>query len=332
MSNQLIDSFGRVHDNLRISVTDRCNLRCTYCMPAENVTFLKRQELLSFEEITRVAKVGASLGIKKIRLTGGEPLVRQNLDRLVAQLVSIPGVKDIGLTTNGILLPDQAQLLKDAGLNRINISLDSLDRERFAQITRRDDLEKVLVGIQAAQQIGFDPIKLNAVAVKGLIEDDIAPLGRFARETGIEVRFIEFMPLDADNEWERSKVLFAHKIIEILSQEIMPLVPVNQQTDERAPASEFEFQDGRGRIGLIASVSEPFCMNCNRFRITSDGKLRNCLFSIDEVDLKQILRGAGTDQDIAQAMQASIAAKREGHEINTARFIQPERPMYSIGG
>ncbi|MEO1993770.1 MAG: GTP 3',8-cyclase MoaA [Planctomycetaceae bacterium] len=332
MNNQLIDSFGRVHDNLRISVTDRCNLRCTYCMPADNVIFMKRQELLTFEEIARIAQVGAGLGIRKIRLTGGEPLVRHNLELLVAQLVSIPGITDIGLTTNGILLPDQAQQLKDAGLTRVNISLDSLDRERFAKITRRDDLEKVLVGIQAAQAVGFDPIKLNAVAVSGLIEDDIVPLGRFARETGIEVRFIEFMPLDADNEWERSKVLFAHKIIETLSREIVPLLPVDRQSDDRAPASEFEFQDGCGRIGLIASVSEPFCMNCNRFRITSDGKLRNCLFSIDEVDLKSVLRSGGTDAQIAAAMQASIAAKREGHEINTARFIQPDRPMYSIGG
>jgi len=332
MSTQLVDSFGRVHDNLRISVTDRCNLRCTYCMPADNVVFMQRQELLTFEEIARVAGVGASLGIRKIRLTGGEPLVRQNLDSLVAQLVNIPGIVDVGLTTNGILLPDQAQQLKDAGLTRINISLDSLDRKRFAKITRRDDLDKVLVGVQAAQAVGFQPIKLNAVAVRGLIEDDIVPLGQFARETGIEVRFIEFMPLDADNAWERTKVLFGREIIETLSREIAPLMPVDRQMDKRAAASEFEFQDGRGRIGLIASVSEPFCMSCNRFRITSDGKLRNCLFSIDEVDVKSVLRSGGTDAQIAEAMQASIAAKREGHEINTARFIQPDRPMYSIGG
>jgi len=301
-------------------------------MPADNVVFMQRRELLTFEEIARVAAVGADLGIRKIRLTGGEPLVRQNLDSLVAQLVNIPGIVDVGLTTNGILLPEQAQQLKDAGLTRINISLDSLDRERFAKITRRDDLDKVLVGVQAAQTVGFQPIKLNAVAVRGLIEEDIVPLGEFARETGIEVRFIEFMPLDADNAWERTKVLFGHEIIETLSREIAPLLPVRRQTDQRAPASEFEFKDGRGRIGLIASVSEPFCMNCNRFRITSDGKLRNCLFSVEEVDLKSVLRNGGTDAQIAEAMQASIAAKREGHEINTARFIQPDRPMYSRGG
>ena len=331
MSEQLIDTFGRVHNNLRISVTDRCNIRCFYCMPAEDVVFMQRKELLTFEEIERFARVAVSLGVNKIRLTGGEPLVRRELHKLVARLAAIPGVKDIGLTTNGILLAEQAQQLWDAGLRRINVSLDALDPARFREITRREGYEKVLEGIQAAQRVGFDPVKVNAVSVRGLTESEIVPFGRFARETGCEVRFIEFMPLDADNAWEREKVLFAHEIIETLSRDLMPLTPLDDQ-DPSAPATEFMFADGIGRVGFIASISRPFCMSCNRFRLTADGKLRNCLFSLDEADIKSLLRGGASDAAIAEAVRACIAAKKEGHEINTARFIQPERPMYSIGG
>ena len=330
--NALIDSFGRGHNNLRISVTDRCNIRCFYCMPAENVQFMERSELLTYEEIERFVRVAVTLGVNKVRLTGGEPLVRKDLHRLVAQIAEIPEIKDIGITTNGILLAEQAQGLWDAGLRRINVSLDALDPERFKEITRRDGYEQVIEGIQAAQEAGFDPVKINAVSIRGMTEDQIVPLGRFARETGVEMRFIEFMPLDADNAWEREKVLFAHEIIETLSQEIMPLVPRGID-DPSAPATEFEFEDGLGRIGFIASVSRPFCSNCNRFRLTADGKLRNCLFSLEETDIKSLIRDSdSTDADIAAAVRESIAAKKEGHEINTARFIQPERPMYSIGG
>uniref|UniRef100_A0A7C4QPU4 GTP 3',8-cyclase n=1 Tax=Schlesneria paludicola TaxID=360056 RepID=A0A7C4QPU4_9PLAN len=327
----LIDGFGRVHDNLRISVTDRCNFRCFYCMPAEQVQFMDRRELLTFEEMERCARVAASLGITKLRLTGGEPLVRRELHKLVRLLAAIPGIRDIGLTTNGVLLAEQAEALYAAGLRRINISLDALDREKFKEFTRRDEYEQVLAGIRAAQRIGFHPIKVNAVSVRGLTEDQIVPFGHFARDTGIEVRFIEYMPLDAANAWERDKVLFAHEIVDRLSAEILPLVPLPQQ-DSRAPAADYEFVDGVGRIGFIASVSQPFCMSCNRIRLTADGKLRNCLFSLEETDLRSLLRGGADDAAIAEAFRASVAAKKEGHEINTARFIQPPRPMYAIGG
>lgn len=331
MSEQLIDTFGRVHTNLRISVTDRCNIRCFYCMPAENVQFMNRDQLLTFEEIERFVRVAVPLGLRKIRLTGGEPLVRRDLHKLVEKLAAIPEIDDIGLTTNGILLEEQAQALWDAGLRRINVSLDALDPGKFEKITRRPGYEKVIAGINKAQAVGFDPVKVNAVAVRGLTEDEIVPFGHFARRTGVDIRFIEFMPLDADNAWERDKVLFAHEILETLSREIMPVVPCPDQ-DPHAPASEFQFEDGVGRIGIIASVSRPFCLSCDRFRITADGKLRNCLFSLEETDVKTMLRSGCADEEIANAIRASIAAKKEGHEINTARFIQPARPMYSIGG
>ncbi len=331
MLEQLTDSFSRVHNNLRISVTDRCNIRRFYCMPASDVVFINRNELLTFEEIKRFVRVAVTLGVHKIRLTGGEPLVRRDLHRLVEQLAAIPEIWDIGLTTNGILLAEEAQALYDAGLRRVNISLDTLDARKFKEITRRDGYEKVLEGIQAARDVGFDPVKINAVSIRGLMEDEIVPLGRFARECGVAVRFIEFMPLDADNAWEREKVLFAYEIVEKLSAEIMPLVSCDEQ-DPQTPASEFVFEDGLGRVGFIASVSQPFCMSCNRFRLTADGKLRNCLFSLEEIDIRSIIRNGGADAEIAQAVRNSIAAKKEGHEINTARFIRPERPMYLIGG
>lgn len=331
MTAPLIDSFGRVHTNLRISVTDRCNIRCFYCMPAENVEFMPKAELLTFEEIERFVRIAVPLGLRKIRLTGGEPLVRKELHKLVAKLAAIPEIEDIGLTTNGILLADQALDLWNAGLRRINVSLDALDPVKFQQITRREGYEQVIQGIKAAQQVGFEPVKVNAVAVRGLTESELVPFGHFARETGVEIRFIEFMPLDADSAWQRDKVLFAHEILETLSREIMPLRPCSN-SDPHAPATEFEFEDGCGRIGIIASVSQPFCRSCDRFRITADGKMRNCLFSLEETDVRAMLRGNVQDEEIARAIRESIAAKGEGHEINTAQFIQPARPMYSIGG
>ncbi|HAH43244.1 GTP 3',8-cyclase MoaA [Gimesia sp.] len=329
--NQLIDTFGRVHNNLRISVTDRCNIRCFYCMPSEDVQFVHRSKIMSFEEIVRFIRLVVPLGVDKIRLTGGEPLVRKNIPELVKMIADIPGIKDIGITTNGILLPQYAQQLYDAGLRRINISLDALNAAKFKQITRRDDYDKVRAGIQSAHDAGFDPVKINAVSIRNLTEEEIVPFGKLARETGAEIRFIEFMPLDADNQWERDKVLFAHEIQEILSQGIMPLVP-QEQSDKSAPASNFVFEDGVGRIGFISSISAPFCMSCNRFRITADGKLRNCLFSLEETDIRAMFKANAPDEEIIAAIRGSITAKKEGHEINTARFIQPDRPMYSIGG
>ena len=327
----LIDTFGRVHNNLRISVTDRCNIRCFYCMPEDNPVFLERREILTFEEIERFVRMAVQMGINKIRLTGGEPLVRRDLPVLLRKLAAIAEITDLALTTNGILLPELAGPLVDAGLRRINIHLDTLDPAKFKRIVRRDGFEQVLEGIFACKRLGYDPIKLNAVAVRGLSEDDLVPLARFGREHGVEVRFIEFMPLDADGNWQRDKVLFAADIRDKLSQEIAPLVAVPDQ-DLRAPASEFMFSDGIGRIGFIASVSQPFCRSCNRIRLTADGKLRNCLFELDELDVKAVLHGGGSDDDIIKLFRRSVNDKWEGHEINTVRFVQPPRPMYAIGG
>ena len=276
MNSPLTDTFGRTHDSLRISVTDRCNVRCFYCMPEDNVSYVPRSEILSFEEIERFARVAASLGVTKVRITGGEPLVRKDLPVLIRKLSAIPGIQDLALTTNAVLLARHAQSLYDAGLRRLNVHLDTLDRERFLRITRRDDLGRVLEGLEIAQQIGFGPIKINAVAVKNLVEPDIVPLARFGREHGFEVRFIEFMPLDAQGLWSRKNVLSADEIIETLSREIAPLVEIPDR-DPRAPATEYRFEDGIGRVGFIASVTRPFCLNCNRIRLTSDGKLRYCL-------------------------------------------------------
>src|SRR5579871_4098644 len=255
-SAPLLDSFGRAHDNLRISVTDRCNIRCFYCMPETDVHFVERSEILDFEEIERFCVIAARLGINKLRVTGGEPLLRRDLPVLIRRLAAIPGIHDLALTTNGVLLREQAQSLYDAGLRRLNVHLDTLDRARFLQITRRDDLGRVLDGLARAKAIGFGPIKINAVAVKNLVEPDVVPLARFARENGFEVRYIEFMPLDAQQLWDRSKVLMAGQIIEMLSREIGPL-EVIPDSDPRAPALEYRFADGVGRVGFIASVSRP---------------------------------------------------------------------------
>jgi cyclic pyranopterin phosphate synthase len=328
--NQLVDSYGRRHNNLRISVTDRCNIRCVYCMP-EQVEFLPRAQLLTFEEILRLVRIAVPLGIDKVRLTGGEPLVRRDLPTLVEKLVGIPGLKDVGLTTNGILLAPVARTLRAAGLGRINISLDTMDPARFEQLTRRPGFEQVIEGILAAKDAGFDPVKINAVAIRGFSEDDIVPLGEFARRHRLELRFIEYMPLDAGHLWERERVLLAADILDQLTLGIGPLTPAADQ-DPRAPALDYDYADGGGRVGFIASISRPFCMSCNRLRLTSDGKLRNCLFALDETDVRGLLRGGAPDADIARAIRDCIASKWEGHEINTSRFIQPERLMHSIGG
>ena len=330
-SAPLLDSFGRVHDSLRISVTDRCNIRCFYCMPETGVPFVDHKEILSFEEIERFVRIAVTLGVTKVRVTGGEPLVRRGLPELIRRLAAVPGVQDLALTTNGVLLPEFAAPLYEAGLRRLNVHVDTLDRARFLQITRRDDLDKVLTGLAIAKQAGFTRIKLNAVAVKNLVEPDIVPLALYARENGSEIRYIEFMPLDAQGLWDRSKVLMADEIIAHLSREISPLIAV-PDPDSRAPATEYAFADGVGQVGVIASVSRPFCLNCNRIRITSDGKLRYCLFAIEEDDVKSLMRGGASDDEIAALVRRNIAGKWEGHEINSAKFVAPPRPMYSIGG
>jgi cyclic pyranopterin phosphate synthase len=326
----LVDSFQRVHDNLRLSVTDRCNIRCFYCMPEHDVKFVSRTEILDFEEIERFARIAVGLGINKLRVTGGEPLVRRDLPVLIRRLAAISGVKDIALTTNGVLLADMAGPLYEAGLRRINVHLDTLDRERFVQITRRDDLNKVLAGLEACRKLGY-VTKINAVAVKDLVEPDIVPLARYARENGFEVRYIEFMPLDAQNLWDRGRVLLAAEIRRMLAQEISPLTPI-PDPDPRAPATEFDYADGGGRVGFIASVSQPFCMNCNRLRLTADGKLRYCLFAIEEDDVKGLMRSGASDEQIAELVRCNVSRKWVGHEINSARFVAPPRPMYAIGG
>jgi cyclic pyranopterin phosphate synthase len=326
----LKDSFDRIHDNLRISVTDRCNIRCFYCMPEDAVEFVPRREILDFEEIERFARVAVGLGVSKLRVTGGEPLLRRDLPVLIARLSAIPGVRDLALTTNGVLLADQARPLYEAGLRRLNVHIDTLDRERFLQITRRDDLGRVMAGLEECRRLGYQ-VKLNAVAVKNLVEPDIVPLARFARENGFEVRYIEFMPLDAQGLWNKDKVLLADDMIAMLSREISPLVPI-PDPDPRAPATEYDYADRGGRVGFIASVSRPFCLNCNRLRLTADGKLRYCLFAIEEDDVKALMRSGASDEEIARLVEQNLARKWIGHEINSTKFVAPPRPMYSIGG
>ncbi|MBA4020341.1 MAG: GTP 3',8-cyclase MoaA [Pirellula sp.] len=328
---RLIDTFGRLHTDLRISVTDRCNIRCFYCMPNENVVFKAREELLTFEEIERFVRVVARLGVSKLRLTGGEPLVRRELDQLVARLVQVPGIDDIALTTNGILLAEQAAALRTAGLKRLNISLDALDPEMFRRIARRDGLEQVLAGIAEAQRVGFDKIKLNAVAIRGLTESQILPLGRFARERGLELRFIEFMPLDAEQHWTDEQVLSGSDILNRLAEAFGPLEPITPGHPGQ-PASDYRFIDGGGLVGFINPVSQPFCESCNRLRLTAEGQVRNCLFSQEEWDARTLLRNGGSDDELEQLVRSSVSAKRAGHGINTAEFYRPERAMFQIGG
>src|SRR5262245_60245218 len=327
----LVDSLGRIHTNLRISVTDRCNIRCFYCMPDENVRFLPRRDILSFEEIERFARVCARLGVNKLRLTGGEPLVRAELHKLVGRLATIEGIHDIALTTNGILLAEQAQALKDAGLSRINISLDALTEETFRHIARRGGLDRVLAGIHAAKHVGFTRIRLNAVAIKGVTEPEVVPLANFAREHGMEMRFIEFMPLDAENRWQHDQVLTGEEIRRQLEDAIGPLAPI-ERSDPSQPAMDFRFIDGSGTLGFINPVTQPFCEDCNRLRLTAEGKIRNCLFSTVEWDARAVLRGGGTDDELTQLIRDCVWAKKPGHGIDTPDFVRPARAMYEIGG
>lgn len=328
---QLIDSHGRVHTNLRISVTDRCNIRCYYCMPHENVRFKPRSELLSFEEIERFVRVVAPMGVNKLRITGGEPLVRAELPKLVSALSKIPGIEDVAMTTNGMLLAEHAQALKDAGLDRLNISLDGLSEETFRRIARRDGLDRVLAGIDAAKRLRFKQIRLNAVAIRDVTEQEIIPLAQFAREQDLELRFIEFMPLDAEENWQDEHVLTGDEIRLRLEDALGPLVPA-ARPDPNQPAVDFRFADGIGRIGFINSVSEPFCDDCNRLRITAEGQVRNCLFSTVEWDARGVVRGGGSDEELAQLVADCVAGKKPGHGTDSCEFTRPERAMFQIGG
>jgi GTP 3',8-cyclase len=327
----LVDGWGRVHTSLRISVTDRCNIRCFYCMPTHDVQFLQRRQLLSFEEIERVARVMLSMGVSKFRLTGGEPLVRTGLPQLVRRLRSLSGVTDLALTTNGMLLPQLARPLRDAGLQRINISLDTLDPTHFEHIARRPGLDKVLKGIDAALQAGFEKVRLNAVAILGETEGQIVPLARFALERNLELRFIEYMPLDGDAAWQTSSVLPGEKIRRVIEREFGPIEPA-ARNDPSQPAVDYVFTDGRGRLGFINPITEPFCSSCNRLRVTAEGQLRNCLFSTTEWDARQIMRRGGDDAELASLVRDCVAAKRRGHGIDDPAFLRPERAMYQIGG
>jgi cyclic pyranopterin phosphate synthase len=330
-TSPLTDTLGRVHTSLRISVTDRCNIRCFYCMPNENVRFRPREEILTFEEIDRFVRVVAQMGVRRLRLTGGEPLVRAELPRLVRMLGGIPGIDDLALTTNGILLDEQAAELRAAGLERLNISLDTLSEETFQKISRREGLDRVLAGIAAAQQAGFTNIRINAIAIQGLTETEIIPLARFTRDRGLELRFIEYMPLDAEQHWQSTDVLDGKTIRRILESEFGPLVPVGRPHASQ-PAADFEYSDGGGRVGLIQPVTQSFCGDCDRLRLTAEGRVRNCLFSTAEWDARALLRAGGTDDEIADLVRDSIRAKAPAHGINTEGFIRPERAMYQIGG
>lgn len=327
----LTDRFGRVHDSLRISVIDRCNIRCFYCMPEHASDFLPRTQLLSIEEIVRAVKILGGEGLQKIRLTGGEPLLRPGLDRLVDQLRSIDSIQDIALTTNGILLPRFAESLRDAGLQRLNISLDTLTESTFQKISRREGIQKVIDGIDHAISVGFDEIRLNALAIRDLTENEILPLVQFARRRNLTIRFIEYMPLDADRAWKRDSVLSGQEIRHRIEEKIGALRPVARK-DPAQPAVDYEFVDGNGRIGLINPVTEPFCGNCNRLRLTADGRLQNCLFSHDGWDLKNLLRSGASNAEILAQARRCVAAKRPGHLISQPDFQQPPRAMYQIGG
>ena len=327
--SSLVDGHGRVHTDLRISVTDRCNLRCIYCMPEEGMAFLRGDRLLTFDEIARVARVARGLGVTSVRLTGGEPLVRNGLSVLIALLADI-GFDDVALTTNGTRLARQARTLASAGLRRVNISCDSLRPERFATIRRRGDLDTVLDAMTAAESAGLSPIKVNVVLVRGLNDDEVLDFASFARTTGRVVRFIEFMPLDADRMWDRNRLVPGRDVFERIST-VWPLEPV-LETGSRAPAERYRFCDGGGEIGLISSVTEPFCGTCNRLRLTADGALRNCLFTNEETTVRDLLRRGCDDSQLAQCLRDSVWAKLPGHGINEPGFLSPQRSMSMIGG
>jgi cyclic pyranopterin phosphate synthase len=324
----LVDGFGRFHRDLRISVTDRCNFRCTYCMPAEGLDWMAREDLLTYEELARVARICVErFGFDGIRLTGGEPTVRANLPVLIEQLSSL-GV-DLSLTTNGTTLTNLAPTLVAAGLERINISLDSLQRDRFEQITRRDELDKVLEGIGAAVSAGLAPVKINCVVMRGVNDDEIVDFARFGRDRGVTVRFIEFMPLDAQGEWTNEQVVTKAEIVAAIG-DVFPLEPVAER--ESDPAARWRYVDGGGEFGVIPSVTEAFCESCDRVRLTADGMLRHCLFATRELDLRTLLRNGATDDDLAEAITAEVGAKWAGHQINQVHFIRPARSMSQIGG
>jgi cyclic pyranopterin phosphate synthase len=327
----LRDGWGREIRSVRVSVTDKCNFRCTYCMPAEGLEWLGRAEILTFEEIARLVRVLASLGVDEVRLTGGEPLVRRDLPALVEMLARIPGVRDLSLTTNGVLLDRLAGPLVEAGLKRINVSLDSLSHVRFAELTRRDALDSVLRGLEEAERYPeLRPIKVNCVAIKGFTEQEIPALAELARRKPYVVRFIEFMPLDADEIWREDQVLTGAEIRASIEERYGPLVELPAKAS--STAKRYGFADGVGELGFVNPVSEPFCSSCDRIRLTADGQLRTCLFSRREWDLKTPLRDGSSDEQLVAALRNAIAHKELKHRINERGFVRASRSMSQIGG
>lgn len=327
----LKDKFGRTIRDLRISVTDRCNFRCFYCIPDEQVVWKRKQELLTYEEIVLIAEIAVGLGIEKLRLTGGEPLVRRDIEYLVALLAKIPGVRDLAMTTNGYGLKDRAASLKMAGLGRLTISCDSLKPEVFREITQRDALSEVLDGIEAAMRAGFPPPKINCVVVRGLNDDEVVDFAAFARERGVSVRFIEYMPLDSGGRWDRSLVVGGREILQRIQQRY-ELVPVVRDNPSET-ALRYVFADGApGEIGIIAPITMPFCGQCSRLRLTADGNLRTCLFSLVEYNIRDRIRRGDSREQLAQFIIETVLKKEPSHRINEPDFIQPPRPMVFIGG
>ncbi len=326
------DRFNRTHDDLRVSVTDRCNLRCSYCMPEEPVWF-PRNQILDYEEMHRLVRVFAAHGVRKVRVTGGEPLVRKDVTRFIRLLADTPGIDDISLTTNGVLLEAMARPLADAGLNRVNVSLDSLDPERFRQLTRRDDLNRVLAGLKAAAAAGMAPVKINTVLLRGINEDEAERFVETARDQGWEVRFIEFMPLENNGTWDPGQVVTGKEIRERINAR-WPLER-DPAGDRSAPATRFRFRDGRGKVGFINSISEPFCGDCSRLRLTADGKFRVCLYDNAEIDLKTPLREGAADEDLAALIHEAVLGKGRGGAmeiLESKRSLPRNRTMHQIGG
>lgn len=353
MSGVLQDSHGRVMRDLRVSITDRCNFRCLYCLPEteEAANFYQsrfnpakpaasvpiqygwksRSEVLTYEEIERLVRVAAGLGIQKVRITGGEPLLRRNVETLVARLAVIPGIRDLALTTNGFRFAGVGAALRAAGLHRVSFSLDSLDAVNFRRMTGRDGLTEVLAGIRQARDLGFDPVKVNAVVIRGLNDHELEDLALFAREQSLSLRFIEFMPLDSSRAWQRDLVVPGREILGRLQQRF-DLVSVDARNNPAETARRWAFADGRGEIGIIAPVTEPFCGHCNRLRLTADGKIRTCLFSLGEHDLRALLRSGASDATLAETLTEIVRHKEEGHRIGKPDFVQPARTMSCIGG
>jgi GTP 3',8-cyclase len=330
LRDPLHDGHGRRISDLRVSVTDRCNFRCQYCMPAEGLPWLERDEVLTFEEIERLVALLAEMGIDELRLTGGEPLVRRDFPSLAARLTAISGLREVSLTTNGYLLERDAEALVRAGIARFNVSIDSLQRDRFYALTRRDALDRVLRGLEhLASFPEAHPIKVNAVAIRGFTEQEALPFAAFAREHPYEVRFIEYMPLDGDRAWRADQVLTGTEIRAAIHARY-PLEP--EPREPHATARVYRFADGRGRIGFINPVSEPFCGDCNRIRLTADGRLRTCLFSLNETDLRAPLRAGATDDDLELIIRRAVWAKELKHHVNEPGFVQPARTMSAIGG